>query len=205
MKRTRNIHKHIFKHSLLVAVVVLTVSGAVPALAVGQQPSRAQEAQQNAQTRQETAEANAEGRKEAAQTRMADTKLKVCENRQKAITNIMARMADRGTKQLAVFTKISERTQAFYASKGRVLSNYDALVADVNTKQAAAEAAVEIVNNASVDFSCDVTNPKAVVASFKEKIKAMNAALKEYKTAVKNLIVGVKSAQGTESSEESQQ
>ncbi len=201
----RNMRKHILKHSLLAAVAVLAVSGAVPVLAVGQQPSRAQEAQQNAQTRQETAEANAEERREAAKTRLADTKLKVCENRQKAITNIMARMADRGTKQLGVFTKISERTQAFYASKGRVLSNYDALVADVNIKQAAAEVAVEIVNNASVEFSCDSENPKAIVASFKESIKAMNAALKEYKTAVKNLIVGVKSAQGTESSEESQQ
>ncbi|MES2971284.1 MAG: hypothetical protein V4702_03125 [Patescibacteria group bacterium] len=197
--------KNTFKHSLIAAVVMLTMSSAVPVLAVPQQPAQAQEAQQNAQTRQEAAQTNAEERREAAQTRLADAKLKACQNREKAITNIMARLADRGTKQLDVFTKISERTQEFYTSKGKVLSNYDALVAEVNTKKAAAETAVDTIKNTSVEFACDGEDPKGVVSAFKESLKAEITALKDYKTAVKNLIVGVKSVQGTTSSEGSQQ
>ncbi len=45
-------------------------------------------------------------------------------------------------------------------------------------------------------------NPKGVISSFKESLKAEITALKEYKTAIKNLIVGVKSVQGATSSSE---
>lgn len=190
--------KNTLKHSLLATVAVLALSGAVPVLAVGQQPAQAQEAQT---TGQQTAQEH----KEAAQARLADAKLKACQNREKAIANIMARLADRGTKQLDVFTKIAERIQGFYTIKGKVLSNYDALVAEVNAKRAAAETAVEAVKNTSIEFKCDGTDPKGAASIFKEALKSEIEALKAYKTAVKNLIVGVKSVQGTTSSEGSQQ
>jgi len=189
------------KHGLLVVVALFAISIAAP-VGAGAVPARAQDAQNAAQERKDTAQANAAEKKEAAQTRLADTKLKSCEKRQKTIQNIMARIADRGTKQLDVFNKISERTQAFYVDKGKTLSNYDALLAEVTTKKAAAEAAVTTIKNSSVEFSCDGENPKGVVDGFKESLKAEIAALKDYKTAVKNLIVGVKSVQGTTSSSE---
>lgn len=163
-------------------------------------PVHAEEMQTSAEERQTTARANAEERKAAAQTRLADAKLKVCQNREKAITNIMTRLGDRGQKQVDLFSKIADRTEAFYVKKGKTLTNYDALVADVSAKKTAAQTTVDTIKSTSVEFKCDGSDPKGVVASFKNSLKTEIAALKAYKTSVKNLIVGVKSVQGTTSS-----
>lgn len=138
----------------------------------------------------------AQENREAARGRLDDARLRACENRQKAIVNIMARLSDRGQKQLELFTAIAERTQQFYASTGRNAANYDALVADVAAKRTAAQAAVSTVTDAGAKFACDAEDPKGIATTFRDSLKAEIDALKAYKTAVKNLIVGVKSAQG---------
>ena len=132
-----------------------------------------------------------------AKTKLAEAKLRVCQKREKAITNVMGRIVTRGQKQLDLFSSIATRTEAFYADKGKTLSNYDTLVADVTAKKAAAQAAVDAIKANSVAFKCDGSDPKGASAVFKESLKTETTALKDYKTAVKNLIVGVKSAQGT--------
>lgn len=152
--------------------------------------------------RKETAQANMAERKEQRVAKLEAKKLETCKKREAAINKKMSSIADRATKQLAVFTKISDRTQAFYTEKGRTLATYDTLVADVTAKRAAAETAAVTIKSTSVEFKCDGTDPKGAAASFKESQKTMNTALKEYKTSVKNLIVGVKSVNGkTQSSE----
>lgn len=173
-----------------VAVFSLTVVGGV---AVAVPNTQAEEAQT-------TTQQTAQERKDAAQTKLADAKLKACQNREKAINNILARIADRGSKQIDVFNKIAQRTETFYTTKDKTLSNYDALVADVNAKKAAAQTAVITVKSNSVSFKCDGTDPKGAATSFKDSLKSEITALKNYKTAVKNLIVGVKSVQGTTTS-----
>lgn len=137
--------------------------------------------------------ANAEGKLVAA-------KLRACENRQKAITNIMSRIADRGEKQLKLFGTIATRVETFYVSKDKTLSDYDALVADVNAKQAAAQTTVDAVKSASTGFDCTSANPQGFVGSFKDSLKSEISALQDYRTSVKNLTVGVKSVQVTTTS-----
>lgn len=136
-----------------------------------------------------------EEKKQMFETRLTENKLKSCKRREAVINKKMSQIAERGQRQLEVFNKISERTQAFYASKGRSAENYDSLLAEVNTKKAAAEAAVAAVKATSVTFNCDGTDPKGAATSFKDALKSETSALKAYKTAVKSLIVGVKSAQ----------
>lgn len=193
--------KLFLKHSILAVFAVFVLALAAP-LAVNAQTTRAQEAQQNAEQRQETAQTNVADRKEAAQARLTDGKLKACENRQKAITNIMTRLADRGQKQLDLFSSIADKTEKFYTDKGKTLSNYDTLLADVDAKKAAAVTAVDTIKSASITFDCSGEDPKGLVKSFKESLKIEIEALKAYKTSVKNLIVGVKSVQGTTTTSE---
>lgn len=166
--------------------------------------AQTQTERQAAETRAEQARQAAEQRaaeaKEKAKTRLADAKLKACQNREKTITNIMSRLAERGQKQLNLFTTIANRTEAFYVAKGKTLTNYDTLVADVATKKAAAQTAIDTIKSTGSTFKCDGTDPKGAVSSFKLNLKTQAAALKEYKTAVKNLIVGVKSVQDARSS-----
>ncbi len=143
-------------------------------------------------------------KREAAQTRLGEVKLKVCQKREKTIGNIMARMSDRGVKHLEVFAKIADRTKAFYVKSGKVLSNYEVLVAEVDATKAEAQAAVDVIKNTTTTFACDGTDPKGAANSFRASLEDRNQALKAYKTAVKNLIVGVKSVQGTTTSDTKQ-
>lgn len=166
--------------------------------------SRAQEARQKLDERREEQKQKLtekkEEKKEAAKTRLEETKLKVCQNRQKSITNIMSRIGDRGQKQLDLFSTITERAEKFYADKGYNVENYEQLVADVAAKKAAAEAALQSLSSMSSTFDCEGDDPRAAIEAYHESRKAKIQALKEYKTAVKNLIVGIKSAKSTDAS-----
>lgn len=133
--------------------------------------------------------------REANKLKLSDIKLKVCQKHEKNITNIMSRIADRGQKQIDLFTLIADRTKDFYVKKGNTVASYDSLVADVAAKKAAAEAAVQSVTSTITTFKCDGTDPKGIATGFKESLKAEIAVLKAYKTSVKNLIVAVKSVQ----------
>lgn len=141
-------------------------------------------------------------KREAAAKRLEDKKLKACERREKVIKNIMARISDRGQKQVNLFTTIAERTQAFYTNKNLSADNYDELVAEVAAKKTAAQATIDEVKAKGESFACSADDPKGAASSFKESLKAEIEAVKAYRTAVKNLIVGVKSAQSTATTEE---
>lgn len=137
-----------------------------------------------------------------AQERLEGHKLRACQNREKAVTNIMNRIGDRGQKQIDLFTKIADRTQKFYVDKGLSASNYDALVADVAAKKAAAQAAVDSTKSTAIEFKCDGDNPRGAAVHFKQSKADQHEALKAYKTSVKNLIVGVKSSKSTAGGEQ---
>lgn len=196
--------KKIFlKHSVLIGIAVFSIVVATP-IVVKAVETQDQETQTTVQERRVAVRVRLVEKKVANQTRLLDAKLKVCQNREKSIVNIMQRMSDRGTKRLNVFTKISDRVQAFYVEKGKVLGNYDALVSEINTTKAATETAVAKLKETSVTFKCDGTDPKGAVEIFRENHRSQITVLKAYRTAVKNLIVGVKSVQGITSSTENQ-
>ncbi len=177
----------ISKFGVVAATVVATTLTGLPALAVGMADQHA----------------NAQAASDTAGTKLPEVKLKVCQIREKSIDNIMSRIAERGQKQLDLFTTIATRVETFYTTKGKTLSNYDALVADVNAKKAAAQAAVDQVKSDKANFKCDGTDPKGAADSFKNDLKLEISALKDYRTSIKNLIVGVKSVQSTTTSSNS--
>ena len=162
-------------------------------------------AKQAAEEKREAAKQAAEKKREAAKDeleqkkdKLKEDKLKICQGRESRINDSMSRAASRGQEKINLFTKIAERTEAFYVLKGKVLTGYDDLVAALNSQKVAAQAAVDTVTAGSDDFKCDGDNPKGTANLFKLDIQAMNNALKDYRTAVKNLIVGVKSVQATQ-------
>lgn len=159
--------------------------------------SSAESSKQAAQAAHAAAEAAAKERRTENKEKLSAAKLKVCENRKTNINSRTARIADRGTKHLALFTSIAERAQAFYVKKGITLTNYDALVAEVEAKKAAAQTAVEAIAANKATFTCEGNDPKLAVVEFKANLTLRNTALKEYQTAVKNLIVGIKSVNST--------
>src|SRR5688572_5579606 len=104
--------KMIAKHLFLAGVAVISAVGMLPSVAYAQGNS-------------EQGKQNAAEHKELAQNKLSDGKLRSCQNRQQAITNILLRIADRGQKQIYLFSTIAQRTENFYADRGLTLSNYD--------------------------------------------------------------------------------
>lgn len=134
--------------------------------------------------------------------KLAAAKLLACKAREKGIDNAMNRIAARGQRHLNLISEIATRAENFYTAKGHTLANYDALVADVTAKKTAAQTAVDNVKNNSTGFNCTGNDPKGVATGFAAKVKAMNTALKDYKTSVKTLIKGIKSVQPSNDSTE---
>jgi hypothetical protein len=133
-------------------------------------------------------------RQEARQAKLTQAKLRLCEAREKNINTIMNRAITRGQNQIRLFGTIAERVKTFYADKGITLENYDALIAAIDEAKTAAEADLDTLK--ALDFNCDSDDPRSEVEAFKAGMEEIRSSLKDYRTAVKNLIVGVKSAQG---------
>ena len=144
-----------------------------------------------------------EAKMEEHKAKLADNKLEVCKKHEAAINKNIQGTSDRRTKQLEFLNTVSERIQTFYTDKNLSLANYDALVADVNAKKAAAEQAIDTLKVTTVEFKCDGSDPKGVGEANKAARQPVIDALKAYKQSVKNLITGVKSVAPakTESSE----
>jgi hypothetical protein len=143
-------------------------------------------------------------RKEAGSTRLEDAKQRVCNTRKANITAIMNRGATRAENHIKVFDAIAQRTKTFYEKKGKVLANYDELVTAVDAARAKAVADIATLKTLD-ELDCSGEDPKGNVEDYKTALKTVKEDLKAYRTAVKNLIVGVKSVQSTGDSEEGQQ
>jgi phosphotransferase system HPr-like phosphotransfer protein len=148
-----------------------------------------------AANRTETENEHATTKPEAKTLKQTAQQQKRCEKRQTKVNAIRTRIADRGQKQVDLFGTIATRVETFYTTKGKTLDNYDQLVSDVNAKHDAAVAALATIKSTPVTLKCDGTDANGAGASFKDALKSEIQALKDYKTAVKTLIVGVKSVQ----------
>lgn len=162
-----------------------------------------EQARQQAEAAVEQAKQAAEAAREqvaAAKDELKGARLQACEARRNAIQTIMKNAATRGQDNVNLFTEIAQKVEAFYVSKSKTLATYDQLVANVNAAKVTAQNAVTTVQNAQTQFDCNGTNPKGTIEVFKAEIKTQETAMEAFRTAVRNLIAGVKSVQGTTSS-----
>lgn len=151
-----------------------------------------------AKERKAAMEAAAKERREAVKEKLSAAKLQICNDRKANIDNRVTRISERVTKHLALFDNIAQRAQTFYVNKGNALENYDALVADMEAKKAAAKTAAATLESQRGSFDCEGDNPKAAIAAYKDTLKDTIEVLKEYRTSIKNLIVGIKSVNATD-------
>ena len=131
------------------------------------------------------------------EARFTENKLRVCEKKEDQIASSIARIGDRGAKQLEVFHSIAERTKAFYAAKGYDAADFATASQDVDTAYDQALVALNTTQTSGETWSCNGTNPVAQMQAFKQAKEAEIAALQAYKDKVHNLIVIVKSAAAT--------
>lgn len=98
------------------------------------------------------------------------------------------------------FDAIAGRVEEYYTAKvipsGKTVANYGSLVADIQTKKAAVQTALTTAQSHTGSFTCDGNDPKGQLTQFKDDMRAVKSALKDYRTAIKNLIVAVRSENG---------
>lgn len=133
-------------------------------------------------------------------------RVKLCQVKEAVIKNRSTRLASSTENMLSKFDSISSRVQDVYNNKnvpqGKVLANYDALLADIKDKQASAQAALQQTKDDVANFSCTLGNPKEQLTAFRQDMQEVKKALKDYRFTIKNLIVAVRSVTGQENRSE---
>ena len=136
-----------------------------------------------------------------AQNRLTNAKLKACQARENAIKIRSRHLGQLATTMEEKFDAIAQRVEDYYTSKvvpsGKTVVNYNALVADIQTKKTAVQTALSQAQTDSTGFSCTGNDPKGQMTQFRKDMQAVIQALKDYRTSIKNLIVAVHSVTGT--------
>lgn len=161
------------------------------------------EQRQSVDDRKAAIEQRLEALKGERGAKLAAKRLEICEKRQSRINASITQSTDRGTKQLAVFQKIEERVKQFYVNKNLSSDSYDAAVAVADEKKIAAIAAMEV--SGEVNFDCAATSSTKPGNVIKEAMSTRHTALKDYRTAIKNLILVVKKAHNQQQKDSSAQ
>jgi len=139
---------------------------------------------------------------DVVQKKLKDRSLERCQNRERVISNVMTRVGDRGEKQISVIQSIQQKVQNFYVEKDISTDGYDTLVANVEAKKQAATNEVNRVRTLTRSFSCGSDDPKGTATQFKTQATAQSSSVGEYKNAVHDLIVEIKTSIGADSSTE---
>ena len=180
---------------------VTTIGGST--LARGMEGSRtgmAETQKQQVEEQRTALKERIEAKKTETREKLADKRLQACEKRQTKINQIFTRATEQNKKQLAVFQKIEENVKAFYVKKNLTSEGYDAAVANADEKESSAVAAIEA--STSTTFDCASTDAVKPGSAIKEAMTLRHAALKDYRTAIKDLILVVKKHNGQQNGTE---
>jgi predicted nucleic acid-binding Zn-ribbon protein len=144
-----------------------------------------------------------------AEQKLTEAKLRVCQNKQNAIQQRSNQLVEMAQNMLAKFDRIASRVEQYYtnkvASSGKTVSNYDTLVAEISAKKSAVQTDLDKATSSAKTFNCASDNPKEQLNQFRTDMRLVKSDLREYRIAIKNLIVAIRSVIGaTESSTSAQ-
>lgn len=154
-----------------------------------------------AQTTTPNRTASPAGQRPVIKTLLEGGKLQACRARYTMVLNRSKTLAKRGLTILEKFDSINSRIQQYYLYKlvpqGVTIRNYDALVADINTKRAGIRQLVDKAASDASAFSCDSTDPAGQLSVYREDMQGVIKALQEYKKSVRALLAAVIAARAT--------
>lgn len=140
-------------------------------------------------------------RMELVQAKRSAQVIKVCQTHEKNIQKRLTSLTNLVDNMIIKFDAITTRVKNHYTIKlvpaGKTISNYDALVADINTKKAAVTTALNKANSDVAGFSCtSVSDPKTDLTTYKKDMQTVKSALQDFRKSIRNLIVAVAKANG---------
>lgn len=136
--------------------------------------------------------------KEKVQRKLTDAKLKICRVREAGIKLRSINSTIRAKGLAARLERHVQAAKKFYTSvllpAGKIVDNYDQLLASIETKKAAAQAAFQTADQTARAFDCKGDDPKGQLATFRSNMEKAMTALKDYKSAVKDLLKALREA-----------
>ena len=162
--------------------------------AAKQREEKAREAaKQKQETEREAAKQRLEAKKEEVKAKLTASRLEKCEEREERINNIITKASTQAEKQLGVFQSIKDKIVTFYTEKQLSAPDYESLLAAVDEKEAAALAAVGSTEAISLDCGAE-GQQRELGTVLRTSVQSLHGALKEYRTAIKDLLKSVKQA-----------
>lgn len=145
------------------------------------------------ETRRNERQAALDNKKAELNRRLDNAKKKVCEKNQAKLNSSMGEMDKRRQNTFTRIAQIADSTESFYINKRLSISNYEMLLAAVNTTEAEARLAMN-AQLAVPNLDCNGTHPRFDIENFRSKRLDSVDAMKAYRDAVKALVQAVKSA-----------
>lgn len=140
----------------------------------------------------------AQGRQSQRPSPSVTPKLQACQAKEASLKTRSGNLNRMAANMLDQFDVIAKRVQDYYVRSGKSVASYDSLVDVMATKRAAVQTALSKAQADISGFNCNIDNPKSRMTQFQADMKAVKAALSEYRTAIKNLIVAVRSVSDEE-------
>ncbi len=139
---------------------------------------------------------------QSTRQKLDEVKLRVCLQRQEGLLKRSEQLTKNALTQQEKFDAVVLRVTDFYTSKvvpsGKIVTNYNGLVSNIGVKKSAVQTALSKAKGDLEIFSCDGVDPKGQMHLFKEDMKVVKQALKEYRTSIRDLIVAVHGVTGNE-------
>ncbi|NCU37888.1 hypothetical protein EOL96_02410 [Candidatus Saccharibacteria bacterium] len=139
---------------------------------------------------------------QVASGRLDEAKQQACERSAQRIQNLFKNVNQRGEGQYNLFEKTQERIRTYYTENELNAENYQQLEANVEQARVAAQNSVQTMVQTSSQFGCDSDDPKGTVNQYKVQVAQKNENLKQYRAALKELLLAVKQAAQVSEAEE---
>ena len=130
--------------------------------------------------------------------RLQGARLEACQAREQGLKTRRDNLSRLVVNMESAFDSIVTRAENYYQSvmlpAGKSVSNFEALVAEINTKKVAVSTSAEAARANMATFSCDADAPRQLFTQFRLDMGAVKTALSEYRTAIRYLIVALHTA-----------
>lgn len=136
--------------------------------------------------------AELEQKREDRKAKLEGRRLAKCQNREDNINSLIDKSITIGRERLAKIQRVEEGVKNFYDKQALSSDAYDAAVLDVDEKEAAAIAALDVI--ADRDFDCSEVDGEKPSDTIRSTHQAKREALDAYKASVKQLVAVVREA-----------
>ncbi|HET8709705.1 MAG TPA: hypothetical protein VFL85_05530 [Candidatus Saccharimonadales bacterium] len=139
-------------------------------------------------------------RRQNKEEKTAAQRQKVCANIQKAVNNKLSAFDSHADSYLTRLDTAYTKLKDYQSTKNAQVDNWNDLLTAADAKKADATASVDALKALGTSIDCTSNDPAGMLASVKSGAASTRDSLKAYRTALKNIIVALAHANGTDDS-----